>query len=402
LAGVRVLSLAQQFPGPFAGMLLQDLGAEIVMVEQTNGGDPARAIAPLFEALNRGKRSVALDLKTPAGREAFLTLAETARVVLEGFRPGVVERLGIGINDVRRHRPDVVYCSITGYGQDSDDRAVPGHDVSYQARAGAIRIDASEAAAPPAHSLPLADLSAGMFAALSVTAALLQDNSVYIDMSMAESVLALMYPQLALHWAGLSAGAGSRANPAYGIFRTSDGWVSLSVMHEDKFWRSLCQQLGLSAHSVLTRAQRAAHSDALRSELSAVIAQLDTKGLLERLTRAGVPAGRVNDPTTLLDDPLFLTRGSLVREGTSAIVRTPVGRTSTAAPQAAPRLGADTHDLLAGAGYSPERLQQLAGLGVISSPASPASPVMLQADARVPNRAGHAASKGGRHGVHTQ
>ncbi len=130
LSGLRVLSLAQQLPGPYCGLLLADLGAEVILIEQIPAGDPARVFPDLFEVANRAKKSVALDLKHPAGLEAFKRLAAKAQVVLEGFRPGVAGRLGIDFESVKAVRPDVIYCSISGYGQTGPARLVPGHDLS--------------------------------------------------------------------------------------------------------------------------------------------------------------------------------------------------------------------------------------------------------------------------------
>ena len=155
LAGRRVLSLAQQLPGPYCGLLLAELGADVILVEQIPGGDPARMFGSLFATANRGKRSVALDLKNPAGLAAFDRLVATADVVLEGFRPGVARRLGIDHDRLVGIRPGLVSCSISGYGQDGPAALLPGHDISYQARAGAV-VDA--AGRVGGNSLPVAEI----------------------------------------------------------------------------------------------------------------------------------------------------------------------------------------------------------------------------------------------------
>src|SRR5688500_7375140 len=132
LLSVRILSLAEQYPGPYATLVLADLGAEVTLIERPPGGDPSRRTPEFFGALNRGKRSVSLDLKRPDGRDALLRLARRADVLLEGFRPGTMARLGLGPADLAKVRPKLVYVSISGFGQDGPARDIPGHDLSYQ------------------------------------------------------------------------------------------------------------------------------------------------------------------------------------------------------------------------------------------------------------------------------
>ena len=168
LAGVRVISLAQQYPGPFATMVLADLGADVVLVERPGTGDPARAFPGFFHALARGKRSVALDLKCDAGRAAMRQLIAGAGVLLEGFRPGTMTRLGLGPEVLLHDQPGLVYVSISGFGQTGPHRARPGHDLTYQAEAGMLYEHLPPSPPPRAPALALGDLSAGMFAVQAV------------------------------------------------------------------------------------------------------------------------------------------------------------------------------------------------------------------------------------------
>ena len=199
LSGLRVLDLSIWRPGPYATSLLVALGADVLKVEPP-GGDPMRHYAGLFEAVNAGKRSVVLDLKGNAGRERARALAVQADVVVEGFRPGVMARLGMDDAAVRALNPAIVYCSISGYGQEGDRAPLPGHDVNYQAWAGALTPEGGTAALPP---LPSADLAAGMTAAFGICAAVIgraaSGRGTYLDISMTD-VMAT--------WTG-SAGAGS-------------------------------------------------------------------------------------------------------------------------------------------------------------------------------------------------
>src|SRR4051794_12335985 len=157
LAGVRVLDLTRLLPGGFCTLLLADFGADVIKVEDTGAGDYARADPPSFAALNRGKRSIQLDLKADAGREAFLRLARDADVVVESFRPGVMDRLGVGWDVLRELNPRLVYCAITGYGQDGPLSGRAGHDLNYLARAGVLALSES----PVQTSVQIADVAGG-------------------------------------------------------------------------------------------------------------------------------------------------------------------------------------------------------------------------------------------------
>src|SRR5437899_9756518 len=170
LAGLRVLDLTVWRPGPYATQLLAEIGAEVLKVEPP-GGDPMRAYPDLFASLNANKRSLVLDLKDRAGRARLLELAADADVVIEGFRPGVAERLGAGYEHVRAVNPRAIYCSISGMGQDGPLRLAPGHDLNYQAWAGVL---APDGAAPVVPAVPVADLAGGMAAALGVCAAVVR------------------------------------------------------------------------------------------------------------------------------------------------------------------------------------------------------------------------------------
>ncbi|MEU6559873.1 CaiB/BaiF CoA transferase family protein [Nocardia nova] len=345
LSGVRVLSLAQLLPGPYATRLLAELGAEVIMVEQVDGGDPARADPPVFDQVNRGKRSVALDLKTVAGQRTLTQLATGSRVVVEGFRPGVAARLGADYTTLRRYRPDVVYCSISGYGQDAADRLVPGHDLAFQARAGLVGPDTFD---PARTGLPIADLASGMYAALAIVAAVLGGpDAAYLDIGMADAVLSWSSLLLQYDWHGLPSPFAGQADPGYGIFATADDPISLSIAHEDAFWERLCGAIGLTHRSGLRSAQRRQRADELRDELQQRLSRRTAAEWLSELTAAGVPVGRVNDARTVLRDPLFETRGMIRQTPDGVEVRTPLSRLDPARTPPPSPLGADNSTLLA-------------------------------------------------------
>lgn len=367
LDGVRVLSLAQQLPGPYCGLLLADLGSEVVLIEQIPRGDPGRTAPVLFEQMNRGKRSVALDLKSADGYEAFCRLVRSADIVLEGFRPGVAERLAIDYPTLKALRPGLVYCSISGYGQDGPERDVSGHDISYQARAGAVRFDDQGLRAG---TLAVADLSSAMFAALAVVAAVAERSrgrieGRYIDVSMAESVLSWNSVAVATAASGRPQREAAGGEPAYGLFRTSDGWVSLSIAHENHFWVPLCEALGRPDLGKLDGRERRRRTAELSAWLADSLRRERSEFWLKTLAERKVPVGKVNRPADTLTDPLFASRGSFKRLGEALYVMPPL-RLDRALPPVtspAPLVGEHTREYLLQAGFSEAEIEAMRAAG---------------------------------------
>lgn len=259
LCGIRVLDLSRLLPGPFCTLLLADLGAEVVKVEDVEGGDYIRAMGPsiggesaYFLALNAGKKSVALNLKSPAGLGIFMRMAARADVVVEGFRPGTADRLGIGYRAVKAANPRIVYCSISGYGQDGPERDRAGHDLNYIARAGILGLCGRPGGAPAIPPVQIADLSSGMFAALGITAALRESERTgegrYLDIGMMDSALAWMVMTVAEYAAGERGGRGrlplTGKHPCYNVYRTRDGHDICLAALESKFWEAFCRTMG--------------------------------------------------------------------------------------------------------------------------------------------------------------
>ncbi len=273
LAGVSVLELSIWRPGPYATSLLAGLGADVLKVEPP-GGDPMRSYPQIFAAVSGGKRSIVLNLKEAPDRDRATELAAQADVVIEGFRPGVVARFGLDEVAVRKSNPGVVYCSISGYGQQGPLAQAPGHDLNYQAWAGSLIPDGGTAAMPP---LPLADLASGMTAAFGICAALLgraaHGEGAYLDISMTDVMST---------WTG-SASAASDSDgdqvkrdrpsvPGYGLFDCADGQqVALGVVNEQHFWTALCHELALDQLGDLNFAERMARGLELTNAVAAAI-----------------------------------------------------------------------------------------------------------------------------------
>jgi crotonobetainyl-CoA:carnitine CoA-transferase CaiB-like acyl-CoA transferase len=306
LHGVRVLDLTIWRPGPYATQLLSELGADVCKIEPP-GGDPMRAYPELFASLNAGKRSLVLDLKTDAGHARALELAAGVDVFVEGFRPGVVARLGVGPDTIRAVNPTVVYCSISGMGQHGPLSTTPGHDLNFQAWGGAL---APDGGAPAVGAVPVADLAGGLAAAYAVCAALVRRartrEGEYIDLAMAD-VLAT--------WTGAARPAARgvdpdvRGVPGYGVFATRDGHVTLGILTEDHFWRALCDALGLEGARDLDFASRMANIDMLQELVGIAIAGRDRDELVDDLLARGVPAAPVLHRAEMLALPHFRARG---------------------------------------------------------------------------------------------
>jgi crotonobetainyl-CoA:carnitine CoA-transferase CaiB-like acyl-CoA transferase len=255
LKGIRVLDLSRMLPGPFASMMLADLGAEVIKVEEPKSGDPTRCglFAAVFPQVNRNKKSLALDLKQKPGREIFLKLASGADVVLEQFRPGVVDRLKIGYSTISKINPRIVYCSLSGYGQTGPYRDRSGHDLNYIALAGLLGLTADECGKPVIPGVQVADLVGGIVAAFAILAALLARERAgkgqFVDVSMFDAVMAMLVVPAAHYFSGLKISIGSKyelsgAYPFYNVYETSDGeFMALGAL-EPKFWENFCRRVG--------------------------------------------------------------------------------------------------------------------------------------------------------------
>lgn len=322
LAGLRVLDLSVWRPGPYATQLLGELGADVIKVEPP-GGDPMRAYPELFASLNARKRGIVLDLKSDAGRRRALELAADADVVVEGFRPGVVRRLGVGYDDVLAVNPSIIYCSLSGMGQTGPLSAVPGHDLNFLAWSGALAPDGGIPAEP---AIPVADLAGGMAAALAICAAAVRRAATRegerIDLAMAD-VLATWTgsaePRSAVS-ARRQEGRrqeGRRQNgvAGYGVFETADGrYLTLGIVSEDHFWRALCDVLGLAELRGLSYEARMDRSDELQARVTEMVRRYPCDRLVDALLVEDVPAAPVLDRREMLTIDHFRTRG-IVRPG---------------------------------------------------------------------------------------
>ena len=400
LEGIRVLDLTRLLPGGFCSQMLADFGAEVIKVEDTGPGDYIRYAPPLYEvsdpaagadegatrsglylSLNRGKRSIRLDLKSEGGQRAFHRLVPTADVVLEGFRPGVAERIGVDHETLHRINPGLVYCSITGYGQDGPSRDRAGHDINYLGATGMLAMTGRADGPPIQPAGQIGDLGGGaMNAAFGILAALIEKGKSgkgqLVDISMTDGAFA---------WLAMAAGAaladGERPRRGetmlgggiicYLTYEAADGWVSCGAL-EPKFWRAFCEGTG---HEELIESQFERPGSEAWEKVAAVFRERsreEWKAFNDRYDCCIEPILELDEA---LESELMRERGMVVEFEQPGIgpvrqIGSPIkmSRTPAAEAAAAPAIGADTRDVLAAAGFSPKEIEELFAAGVAAGP----------------------------------
>jgi len=394
LDGVRVLDLSRLLPGPVCTLHLADLGADVVKVEDTGAGDYARSLglaptdgraasdAPsaFFRMVNRNKRSLALDLKAPAGREAFLRLAQRADVIVESFRPGVVDKLGVGYAAVAARNPRIVYCSITGYGQTGPYRDRAGHDINYLGYAGVLDQTGTSGGPPALSNLQVADLLGGsMNASTAILAALFGASRTgqgsHVDVAMTEGSLA--HNIFALHAIESLGRVQARGAdlltggvPCYGVYATQDGRYLAVGALEGKFWRVLCE--AIDRPDLIARQLSTGHAGALvRQQLAAVFAQQTQAQWIERLADIECCVSPVLSLDESLADAQVRARDMIVSGADGIRQYAPPFRLSGhtfAVARPAPAQGEHSAEILREAGFSAEEIGLLADSGTLRKP----------------------------------
>ena len=394
LEGIKVLDLSRLAPGPFCSMLLSDFGADVLLVEApphlvTRG---AAAAEPLevdeeaeqrdlsHDALRRNKRSIVINLREDAGKEIFYQLCEDADVVLEGFRPGVVERLGVDYETISRINPRIVYCSLSGYGQDGPYRLMVGHDINYISIAGALGAIGRPGQKPAIPLNILADFAGGgTMAAFSISAALLARDRIgrgqYIDLAMSDGVLYLLASAVSNLLAGgdpprPGSGGLSGANPHYDVYETADGgYISLGAQ-EAHFWENLCDVVGREDFKPLQH--ETDRYPEIREHLTATFRQRTRDEWFEQLKETELCIAPVYSLDEALEDPHNRHRGmlsSVAGAGGEQLAQIGVGPKLSETPgqprTVGPSPGDQTASVLESIGYGPERIADLRAGGVI-------------------------------------
>ena len=377
LTGTRVLELSRVLAGPWCGMLLADLGADVVKLESFDGDD-TRGLGPpfrdglsaYFACCNRNKRSLAIDLRAPAARPLLEALVREADVLVENYRTGGAEALGVGYEEMARINPRLVYCSISGYGRSGPGAGRPGYDYVVQAEAGLMAITGAADGEPSKVGVAVADLATGQNAAVAVLAALLERHRTgkgqRIDVSLFDSQLALLANVGSnVLFTGEDAPRYGNAHASivpYQAFESADGPFVLAVASE-KLWIQLCAALGredwLRDPRYGNNAARVAHREALCAELAALFANRPAAHWLALFERAGVPAAPINGVRAALDHPVARARGMNVQIDRIPMVGSPM-KLSGSPPRlelAPPRLGQHSDEIARACGFSPEDLR---------------------------------------------
>jgi alpha-methylacyl-CoA racemase len=394
LHGLKVLDLSRLLPGPYATLVLADLGATVDKVEEPTGGDYIRQMPPLrdgesalFYGLNRNKRSLALDLKSEAGREAFKRLVRGYDVLVESFRPGVMDKLGLGEAVLRAENPRLIYCAISGYGQTGPDRLKAGHDLNYAARAGVLAYGGAAGGAPAFPGVQMGDIGGGsLFALVGILAALHERERTgrgrFVDVSMTDGTTAFLHMHLAARLAMGEQGTPLRRGrealnggyACYGLYGTKDGrWLAVGAL-EPKFFAGLCERLGRM--DLLADGYDTAEAGArVKAELARLFAEHPLAYWQERLAGTDLCIEPVLEGDEVLKDPQLQARGLFVeaqdsqrgRKVTHLLTPLRMGPTPLRPP---PTLGQHSQQILAEAGLSPDEMLHLKIIIPVVSPDS--------------------------------
>jgi len=367
LSDVVVIDLSRVLAGPYCTMILGDLGATVIKVEQPGKGDDTRHFGPPYIAgesayylgLNRNKRSITLDFSTPEGKQRLLDLLRTATVLVENFRPGTLEKQGLGYEALKALNPGLIYCSISGYGQTGPYTSRPGYDFVAQAESGIMSVTGEIDGEPMRVGVPVGDLSGGMFACMSILAALrVRDHTgkgQYIDISLLETTASLLCNVSSNHLiSGEEAQRYGNGHPnivPYQAFRTRDGYVVVACGN-DRLYQGLCHLLGrddLAADPrFATNPQRVRNRQELVPALQEEFLQRDTGDWLPELRAAGIPCGPINSVSQVFSDPQIQARGFVWEcehptAGTIRLSGSPIhlSETPTRLYKAPPLLGED-------------------------------------------------------------
>jgi len=390
LEGIKILDLTRLLPGPYGTMLLGDLGAEVIKIEEPEQGDYARWNPPQINGvgsrhllLNRNKKSITLNLKKPAGKEIFLKLVQdNADVLIEQFRPGVMDRLGLGYKDLEKINPRLIYCSLTGFGQNGPYQNVAGHDINYIGIGGILGITGEKDGPPVIPGIQIADLvGGGLYAVIGILTALVARGKTgqgqYIDISMLDGVVSLIPDAAALYFAeGQPPGRGERrltgGLPQYQVYRTKDGKYLAVGALEEKFWANLCHGIGKPEWADKIPRENDPRCVEIKKEMAEIFLTKTRQEWIELLMFRDTCVTPVLTLEETFQDPQVLHRNMLVeinhpRAGKIKQIGPPIkfsatpGEVSTPAPE----IGEHTEEILKKLGYTEEKVKELRKEGVI-------------------------------------
>jgi len=390
LEGIKILDLTRLLPGPYGTMLLGDMGAEVIKIEEPEQGDYARWYPPYINQvgsrhllLNRGKKSVTLNLKRPEGRSILIKwVASGADVLIEQFRPGVMDRLGVGYKDLEKVNPGLVYCSLTGFGQDGPYRDIAGHDINYIGIGGILGLTGPKGGPPALPGIQIADLVAGgLYAVIGILTALMARQKIgrgqFVDISMLDGVVSLIPDAAALYFAEEeSPRMGERrltgGLPQYQTYRTKDGkYLAIGAL-EEKFWASLARAIGKPEWAPQVPKEREARTAEIREEMNRIFLTRTRKEWLDILMKEDTCVTSVHSLEETFSDPQVVHRKMLVetfhpRAGRVRQIGVPIKFSETPGDirNPAPEIGEHTEEILKGLGYTEEEIGRFRKEGVI-------------------------------------
>ncbi|WP_054842708.1 CaiB/BaiF CoA-transferase family protein [Vulcanisaeta distributa] len=352
----RVLDLTRLYPGGVATRILADLGFDVIKVEDTESGDYLREISPmLFEWLNAGKRSIAINLKTGEGRELFYRLVRNSHVVIEGFRPGVTKRLGIDYETLKNVNERIVYCSINGYGENGPYSGLPNHDINTVGIAGLLDPDLFSDGVSRPLTVQVADVGSALLCVIGVLSLLLRGVGGRVEVSMMEAALLFNTLNMAMTYEGTEPTLTGKY-PFYNVYRCRDGYITIGAI-ETKFWQGLCR--ALNREDLINRQFDKGAIDELSREFS----KYTVTEALRLLWSHDVPAAPVNSIKNLGKDPQLIARGGFNEREFLNPLR--INGAKLRGQGKAPKLGENTVEILMEIGLSHDEISKLAELGVI-------------------------------------
>jgi crotonobetainyl-CoA:carnitine CoA-transferase CaiB-like acyl-CoA transferase len=390
LEGIKVVDLTRALAGPYCTMMLADLGAEVIKLEAVGKGDDSRSWGPpfvngestYFMSINRNKKSVALDIRSPRASQVIRRLIKEADVFVENYRPGTADRLGLGYGTMKKLNPRLVYCSISGFGQTGPRRDMPGYDIIALALSGMMSITGEEGRPPVKMGVPVSDIGAGMFAAFTIVTALYRREKSgageRIDVSLTEGQLSWLTHQAASFFATGEVpkrmGSAHAQIAPYQAFRASDDYFVVAVGN-DAQWVALSSALGPSLRHdrrFSTNPRRIRNRKALEAELTRIFVKKDSAHWLRLLSPVGVPCAPINTLETALSDPQVKARKMIleVEHPKAGIIkqlnlpfRLDGYRFAIRAPP--PTLGQDTDEVLRGLGYTAKDIHKMRKAGTV-------------------------------------
>lgn len=389
LEGVRVLDVTQFMAGPFCSTILADLGADVIKIEPPSGDSTRQMVgasgseSPSFNAVNRGKRSLIVNLKLPAGQQLAKRLAQSSDILIENYRPGVMAAFGLGYDALAAVNPKLIYASISGYGQTGPDRTKGGFDLIAQGVAGIMSVTGEPGRPPAKAGIPLTDLGAALFAVAGVLAALHHRTTTgagqYIDTSLVEAGIALSVWEATEYFSGPGVpaplGSAHRMNAPYQAIRCADGYITIGA-NNDRLFQRLCGVLGhpewSDAPEFVRNGDRVRNRAKLAALIEGIMSQQSCRHWLSAFEAAEIPCGPINDYAGVFADPQVAARGMVLETDHPVLGRlrtlgSPIKLSATPADASrrAPLLGEHTEEVLKELGLNNDEIDRLRRVGAV-------------------------------------